>query len=348
MRHEVRATERRAPIVPADARRLVDEGFELTVEDSPQRAFALEDYRAAGCRIAPAGSWVGAPEDTVIVGLKELPESPPALRHRHIFFGHAYKGQAGAQELLERFRSGGGILLDVEYLVDGQGRRLVAFGYWAGYVGAALAVLHHRGRLTAPLSPMSRPELDAELAAAADPSTALVIGALGRSGRGAVDALQTAGITATQWDLAETRQLDKAALLDHDILVNCVLTSAPIPPFLTAADLADLADPARRIEVVSDVTCDVTSDCNVLPVNDATTTWDEPVRRLTDGAEGDRHVDIVAIDNLPSLLPAEASLAFSADLLEQMLTLGSEDPAWQRALQTFHRAAGNPEESAHA
>ena len=37
---------------------------------------------------------------------------------------------------------GGGALLDLEYLTDDHGRRLAAFGYWAGYVGAALAVLH--------------------------------------------------------------------------------------------------------------------------------------------------------------------------------------------------------------
>ena len=69
---------------------------------------------------------------------------------------------------------------------------MAAFGFWAGYVGAALAVLHHRGELERPLRATSRPELDALLRDGTGPDRALVVGALGRSGRGAVEALATA------------------------------------------------------------------------------------------------------------------------------------------------------------
>lgn len=197
LRHEVRSTERRTPVVPSDARRLVDSGVTLTVEESPQRIFPIEEYEAAGCQVAPAGSWASrAPLDAVVVGLKELPDEPAALPHRHVFFGHAYKGQPGAPELLRRFAAGGGALLDLEYLVDDHGRRLAAFGYWAGYLGAALAVLQHRGRLSAPLAPTSQEELAEVLRPVAgdEEFRALVIGALGRSGRGARVALRAAGV----------------------------------------------------------------------------------------------------------------------------------------------------------
>ena len=56
MRGETRATERRAPLVPFDARRLVAAGATVTVEESPQRAFPLTDYEQAGCRLAPDAS----------------------------------------------------------------------------------------------------------------------------------------------------------------------------------------------------------------------------------------------------------------------------------------------------
>ncbi|GAA3008899.1 saccharopine dehydrogenase [Actinokineospora diospyrosa] len=329
MRHEVRTTERRAPITPADARTLVDAGVEVTVERSPQRVFPIEDYAAAGCDTAEAGSWVDAPDDAYIVGLKELPEAPSELRHQHVYFGHAYKGQHGAATLLNRFTSGGGALLDVEYLTDENGRRLAAFGYWAGYVGAALAVLHLRGKLTTPLTPTTREDLDAALQGG-DDTRAIVVGALGRSGRGALDALAVAGIDATGWDLEETRSLDKPVLLAHDLLVNTVLTTTPVPPFVTEADLDA---PGRELAVISDVTCDVTSDCNILPIYDRITDWDEPARRL----RADKPVDIIAIDNLPSLLPKEASVAFSADLLPLLRNLdgGAE---WARALEHFRTA----------
>ncbi|PPK64452.1 saccharopine dehydrogenase [Actinokineospora auranticolor] len=329
LRHEVRATERRAALVPEDARTLVASGIPVTVEESPQRVFPIADYADAGCAVAPAGSWVDAPDDVFVLGLKELPDEPPRLRHRHVYFGHTYKEQRGAAELLRRFADGGGALLDLEYLTDATGRRLAAFGYWAGYVGAALAVLHLRDALTTPLVPTSRADLDAALKGA-DDLRALVIGALGRCGRGARDALTAAGVTPTEWDLAETRDLDKAALIRHDLLVNAVLTVDPVPPFVTDADLDD---PDRRLRVVADVTCDVTSDRNVLPIYDRITDWDAPARRLRD----DRPVDVIAIDNLPSLLPLEASVSFSADLTPHLRTLADGD-AWTRALARFHDA----------
>ncbi|MFG2456725.1 saccharopine dehydrogenase [Streptomyces sp. NPDC048523] len=333
LRHEVRSTERRTPVVPSDARRLVDSGVTLTVEESPQRIFPIEQYEAAGCGVAPAGSWATrAPRDAVILGLKELPDEPAALPHRHVFFGHAYKGQPGAPELLRRFAAGGGALLDLEYLVDDRGRRLAAFGYWAGYLGAALAVLQHRGRLSAPLTPTSREELEEVLRPVAgdEEFTALVIGALGRSGQGARVALRAAGVEPTCWDLEETRDLDRAALLAHDVLVNCVLATTPVPPFVREADLDD---PARRLRTLSDVTCDVGSPLNVLPVYDRVTEWAEPVRRL----HKEPPLDLIAIDNLPSLLPEESSVGFSESLLPLLPAFGAGGP-WGRCLDRFHQA----------
>lgn len=332
LRHEDRTTERRTPIVPSDARRLVEAGVTLTVEESPQRIFPIEEYEAAGCAVAPSGTWVSAPRDAVILGLKELPDGPAELTHRHIFFGHAYKRQPGAETLLRRFAAGGGRLLDLEYLVDDDGRRLAAFGFWAGYLGAALAVLQHRGRLVAPLTPTSKEELDETLRRAEgdEEFTALVIGALGRSGRGARVALHTAGIEPTCWDLAETRDLDRPALLAHDVMVNCVLATSPVPPFVREQDLDD---PARRLRTLCDVTCDVGSPLNVLPVYDRTTDWTEPARRL----RKEPPLDLIAIDNLPSLLPRESSTDFSAALVMQLLEFGAGGP-WGRCLDRFHQA----------
>jgi saccharopine dehydrogenase (NAD+, L-lysine-forming) len=336
MRHEERADEQRAPIVPADVRALIGLGVEITVEESAQRVFPASEYAAAGCQLASPGSWVDAPGDVFVLGIKELPAEPAALRHRHIFFGHAYKEQAGGRELLDRFVAGGGALLDLEYLVDDQGRRLAAFGYWAGYVGAALAALQARGRLRRPLAPMTRSELDHELAASAPcpPLRALVIGALGRSGRGACDALGASGVAVTRWDVAETGDnLDRQELLSHDLLVNTVLATTPVPPFVRPTDVSDAA---RRLSVISDVSCDVTSDRNVLPIYDAVTTWQEPVRRLSEVPP----LDLIAIDNLPSLLPREASVDFSAELAPHLPALTDPIGVWKRCLASFTKAVG--------
>jgi saccharopine dehydrogenase (NAD+, L-lysine-forming) len=317
--------------VPNDARRLVAAGVPVTVEDSPRRCFPIGEYEVAGCDVAEEGAWVGAPTDAIVLGLKELPDSLAALRHTHVFFGHAFKRQPGAARLLRRFRDGGGTLLDLEYLVDAEGRRLAAFGYWAGYLGAALAVLHASGTLTAPLTGFNRDELDAALARVAAAPATLVTGALGRSGRGARDALAVAGVVPTCWDLDETRDLDKGALLAHDVLVNAVLASSPTQPFV---DEDDVADPARRLTTIADVSCDVGGAYNVLPIYDSTTSWTRPVRRLWDIPP----LDLIAIDNLPSLLAVEASVDFSAQLAPLLPSIGQQGSAWDTALASFRAA----------
>ncbi|MDT0268500.1 saccharopine dehydrogenase [Streptomyces sp. DSM 44915] len=331
LRAEAAPDERRTPLVPADAAELVAAGVPVTVEDAPQRAFPAAQYARAGCRVVPANSWPEADPEQTVLGLKEPVSPPAALTHQHVFFGHAYRDQRGGPALLRRFTDGGGTLLDLEYLTDADGRRVTAFGYFAGYVGAALAVLQQRGELTAPLTATTAERLDAALRARQGGARALVIGALGRSGRGALRALAVAGVPATAWDQAETQQLDRPALLAHDLLVNAVAPAAPGPPFLTAGD-AERAD--RALTVVADVTCDVTSDRNRLPVNDRVTDWARPARRL----RGDPPLDVIAVDNLPSLLPRESSTAFSAGLLPHLAALPGGSPVWERAAAAFRHA----------
>lgn len=343
IRSESRSTERRVPVVPADVSLLLDVGFEVTVEESPQRVFPIEEYAAAGATVAGEGAWTDAPDDAYILGIKELPEEPESLRHRHIYFAHSFKGQEDARQTLERFRRGGGRLFDIEYLTGESGHRVVAFGYWAGYMGAALGVLRLAGTLAEPLTPMVKHELDAELERAGksgvDQMLALVTGARGRSGRGAQAALAVAGVPTTLWDRQETQDLHKQALLGHDLLVNCVVTHTPTTPFVEQADL----EHERRLRLLADVTCDVTGPTNMLPVNTQITTWLEPVRRLHDGdpKHDSAPLDVIAVDNLPSLLPREASEGFSADLTPHLLGLaedGGPSAPWRAADRAFDQA----------
>ncbi len=118
VRAEERPNEARAPLTPAGTAELVRAGHVVTVERSAERALPTAPYRDAGAAIAPPGSWRGAPADAVILGLKELAPDAAPLVHRHIMFGHAYKGQKAGRALLGRFRAGGGTLYDLEYLVD--------------------------------------------------------------------------------------------------------------------------------------------------------------------------------------------------------------------------------------
>ena len=340
VRAEQRPNEARVGLTPDGAKTLRQAGFQVTVEESAQRTIDLEGYNAVGCSIAPKNAWPDAPDDAVIFGLKELPEDGTPLRHRHIMFGHAFKGQYGGQTLLRRFQAGGGTLYDLEYLVDDTGRRLAAFGYWAGYAGAAVSlkcwVAQQNGGLCEAISAYkNKSALLADLqqglerGAGAAPR-AIVIGALGRVGTGAADLCADMGIAVTKWDLAETAHggpFDE--ILTHEIFLNCILARPKTPVFVPRTALSA----PRQLSVIGDIACDPDSDYNPIPIYNRATTWDSPATRVS----GAPLLDVMAIDNLPSLLPAESAEDYAAQLLPVLSQLAQiEQGVWARAKQTFH------------
>ncbi|MHA7850180.1 saccharopine dehydrogenase [Roseovarius sp.] len=339
LRAEQRANEDRTGLTPEGAATLIARGLTVTVEDSRTRILPIDAYRAAGCAIAPENAWPDAPRDAIIFGLKELPDDGTPLPHRHIMFGHAFKGQHAGRRLLERFRAGGGTLYDLEYLVDPEGRRVAAFGYWAGYAGAAVSLMawaaQAQGGLCPPVSAFAdKDALLADLGARLDATgtkrpSAIVIGALGRVGTGAADLCTAMGITPTRWDMAETAHGGPFPdILAHDIFLNCIFARPGTPVFVPQS--AQTAN--RRLTVIGDVACDPDSDYNPVPVYASATTWDAPVTRVHDTPP----LDVMAIDNLPSLLPLESSLDYAAQLLPSLLTLDALDAGvWGRAKATF-------------
>lgn len=164
--------------------------------------FLTKLLHRASCKLVPNNSWHEAPADVVIIGLKELPEEDTPLHHTHIYFGHCFKKQAGWSNLLGRFLHGGGTLYDVEFLTDTRGRRVAAFGYHAGFAGAAAGVLAYAaqkdGHRLNGLEPFENEKAMVDTIKERLGNTkgirALVIGALGRCGGGAVDFLRKVGL----------------------------------------------------------------------------------------------------------------------------------------------------------
>lgn len=344
VRSESRSYEERVGLTPNGAAKLLAAGYDVTVEESSQRIVPIAEYAAAGCVIAPEFSWVDAPDDAIIFGLKELPDDGTPLRHRHIMFGHAYKGQPSGQVLLERFKAGGGALLDLEYLTDAQGRRVAAFGYWAGYAGAAVALMcwlaQQKGAIAGPVKayPSAHHMLMELQGALAERGTmrptALTIGALGRVGSGAADLCEAMGVPVTKWDMPETASGGPfPEILQHDIFLNCILARPGTPVFVpTSAKIAE-----RSLSVIGDIACDPDSEFSPIKVYDRTTTWDAPALRV----HGQPVLDVTAIDNLPSMLPAESSEDFATQLLPYLLTLNAiDDGVWGRAQGWYQKTVG--------
>ena len=341
VRAEQRPNEERVGLMPEGAAALIAAGFRVTVEESRARAVPLQGYVEAGCAVALEGSWPDAPGDAIVFGLKELPEDGTPLRHRHILFGHAFKGQPAGQVLLARFKAGGGVLYDLESLVDESGRRLAAFGYWAGFAGAAVALkclaAQGRGGLCGPVARYpGRAAMVADVAAdlgGARPRV-IVIGAKGRVGTGAADLCEQVGLHVTRWDMAETAHGGPfPQVLAHEVFLNCILARPGCPVFVPA----DAVTAPRALRVIGDIACDPTSDFSPIKVYDRVTDWAAPALRVHDAPP----LDVMAIDNLPSLLPVEASEDYAAQLLPVLRALDRiETGAWGRARDEFLRHRG--------
>ncbi len=343
LRDEARDTERRTPIIPVHAAELVQSGVELEVECSDKRIFPDHIYEQAGCRLVPSGTWTGTSPQTLIVGLKELPERPLNLSSRMVHFAHVYKQQTGWQGELMRFSRGRGTLYDIEYLTKASGQRVAAFGYWAGWMGAALAVWRLLARQAGESGPNrdlasfdGREPIIQQIKSLAEKAKtqpkAIVIGAKGRSGSGAIAALEIAGASITKWDIEETANLDRETLLSHDILVNCVLVNGP---GLLLATPEDLNAPHCRLQMIADVACDPFSSFNPLPVYNEPTSWQSPFITLGNNGGG-REIELTSIDNLPSLIPRESSEDFSTQFVSSLMRFDSGDE-WQAAKAVFER-----------
>ncbi|KAK6949583.1 mitochondrial Homoaconitase [Daldinia eschscholtzii] len=364
LRSEDKPLEHRSALTPTTTKALIDAGYVVNVEKSPVRIFDDEEFSAVGATLVPTGSWREAPQDHIIVGLKELPEESFPLKHVFVHFAHCYKQQRGWETVLARFPRGGGTLLDLEFLQDPEtGRRVAAFGYQAGFSGSALAIKNWAWQLTHPggeplpgvesypnedaLVADIKKDLAAGQAKAGKLPRVIVIGALGRCGRGAVDLCLKVGLPTEQvlkWDMAETAKGGPfKEIVESDIFVNCIYLSSQIPHFV---NLDSLKTPERQLSVVCDVSADTTNPHNPIPIYTVATTFDNPTVPV-EGLENPP-LSVISIDHLPSLLPRESSESFSNDLLPYLLKLNDwkNNPVWAGAYKLFQeKVATLPKEA---
>ena len=101
------------------------------VQKSNIRAYADEEYVKCGIPV------VDSLEDCdVLFGIKEAKLESLLPNKHYFFFGHIAKEQPYNRPLIRKMMELGITFSDYEYLVNDEGQRLCAFGWWAGIVGA--------------------------------------------------------------------------------------------------------------------------------------------------------------------------------------------------------------------
>ncbi len=122
--------ERRVPFVPEHIKELMEKGFDIAVQSSPQRAFTDKEFSDLGIPVVD-----NLDDRDIIFGIKEIPESFFKPDKIYVFFAHVIKGQSYNMPMLKRMMSLKDTLFDYERIVDDNNRRLIFFGRHAGLSG---------------------------------------------------------------------------------------------------------------------------------------------------------------------------------------------------------------------
>ena len=323
LRSETYANESRTPLVPIHIEILKKAGYQIIVESSEKRIFPDMDFIKAGA-IITTDPWFKQPKNTLIVGLKELANLDKLDEHTHIYFSHSYKQQNNANHILQAFRRSNSIIYDLEYFLNPDGKRALAFGYNAGLVAAVLGLTQYYNRKNGyPDLHNLQPWLtmDSMLdSCKTHPATIAVVGS-GRSAQGVKCILQKLNLPAFTVCRENIR-----IIKDADIIFNCITLDKNYNEVWIDKDTQ-----LNKDQLIVDISCDYTKPNNPIAVYSSPTTWQDPVYNYSD------KLSIIAIDNLPSLLPRDSSVEFSEKLTRLLLTYG--DPCWHNNLKTFRDAS---------
>ena len=189
--------DRRAPFSPDQLKALSEryrDQISFLVESSAARCYSDAEYRNVGIEVTDDIS-----RADYLFGIKEVPVSQLIPGKTYFFFSHTIKKQRHNKPLLRAILDKGIRLIDYEMLKNPEGERVVAFGRWAGIVGAYNAFWTY-GQKTA-LYDIKRAsecydlsELQRELKKVLLPPIKIVVIGAGRVGKGIKEILDELAI----------------------------------------------------------------------------------------------------------------------------------------------------------
>lgn len=179
--------DNRVALSPAQVIKLNQEfpDSEIIVQSSDIRAFSDDEYRKAGVRVVGDMS-----ECDVLFGIKEAKIDTLIPNKHYFFFAHIAKMQEYNRPLLQAMLAKNLTFSDYEYLVDENGERVCAFGWWAGVVGVyytlrGFGLKIGRNALPKPDRKFTLSQMRTILATAQLPNVKILITGNGRVAQGA-------------------------------------------------------------------------------------------------------------------------------------------------------------------
>jgi saccharopine dehydrogenase (NAD+, L-lysine forming) len=181
----------------------------VVCQQSEVRCFKDGEYKELDIEIVSDVS-----DCDILMGIKEVPIPNLIAEKTYLFFSHTLKKQPYNRKLLQEALKKKIRLIDYETLKDNQGNRLVAFGRFAGIVGAFNGLWTYGKRfklfdLRRAFECFDINDLKLELRKVKLPAIKIVLTGAGRVGKGAMETLDTVGIRKVNSRDFLTQKFDK-------------------------------------------------------------------------------------------------------------------------------------------
>lgn len=188
--------DKRVPFTPLQTEEIEQRypHVKVVCQESPVRCFKDDEYRELDIAVQPK-----VDDCHILMGIKEVPIDQLIADKTYLFFSHTIKKQPYNRKLLQEVLKKKIRLIDYEVLKDRNGNRLVAFGRYAGIVGAYNGLWTYGKRFN--LFSLRRAfecfdvnDLKLELRKVNLPPVKIILTGAGRVGKGSMETLDSAGI----------------------------------------------------------------------------------------------------------------------------------------------------------
>lgn len=282
----------RVPLTPKQCAYIMDKyPIEIWIQPSDDRCFTNAEYEDEGVILTERMN-----DCDILMGVKEVPIENLIKDKTYFFFSHTIKKQVYNRKLLQAIISNNIRMVDYEVLKQ-QGKRVIAFGRWAGIVGAHNALWTYGQRTAKFELPRMNAFKDFEAAKVFYkqhlklPAVKIVLTGTGRVGQGSAEVLDAMNIRKVKPRefLNETfdepiytqlvcknyaGRIDGSEFNKDEFYTNPELFKSIFEPYSQVANImingiywdnaapqffttSDMKKADFNIEVIADVTCDI-------------------------------------------------------------------------------------------
>jgi alanine dehydrogenase len=354
---EARIDENRTPLSPTQITNILNKFFniKIIIQPSKRRCFKDEDYLKAGAQITDDLSSADIIFGVKEVDISTLIKDKTYLFFSHTSKVRQYIGQViedkaiiYKKELLREVIKKKITLIDYENLrdVSGEGYRYLGFGRFAGIIGTYNTLnlylkLFNEQPIPRAFEINNYEQIKKIINKQNFNKIKILLTGSGRASKGAIEMLEHANIKQVSINDYLNKKYNKAIfsnisardhverkngkdiskvknyLFDTDMLITCHYWDPRFPKLFSPKQINEF----ENLKIIGDVTCDINGS---VPTTIRSTSIAKPYYSInTDSMQeielGNKGIAVMAVDNLPSELPRDASEEFGDSIISEIL-----------------------------